>query len=408
MLFKGVTGLLALVVLTGVVGCTHPTRLPAPPDDLIGEAKIPGMPGVRYGADELDAFVADSLEAYKNERAWRAAQGETGPRPTINYLAISGGGENGAFGAGLLVGWTDAGTRPDFKLVSGISTGALTAPFAFLGPAYDDTLTEVYTTIGANDVLRRRGLIAAINNDAMADTTPLRQMISRIVTEDLLRAIADEHNKGKLLLVLTTNLDAQKGVIWNMGKIAASGHPDALDLFRSVLMASTAIPGAFPPVMIDVEVDGRRYQEMHVDGGVVAQVFLYPAAFSIREKAERHDVEFGERRLYIIRNARFDATLAQVDRQSVRIARRAIGTLIQSQSYANAFWLYAVTERDDIDYNLAFIGKEFDAPRRGQFDTVYMNALYRYGYDRAAAGYDWEKKPPSLTAAGRAAATPVD
>jgi len=148
MFSRGVTGLLALVVVMNVVACTHPVRISAPPDDIASEAEFPGMPDVRYSIDEIDAFVADSLEAYKNETAWRKTQGDTGPRPPLNYLAISGGGENGAFGAGLLVGWTDAGTRPDLKLVSGISTGALAAPFAFLGPSYDDALTEVYTTIG--------------------------------------------------------------------------------------------------------------------------------------------------------------------------------------------------------------------------------------------------------------------
>jgi len=405
---KGVTVILALVVLTNLAACTHPVRHAAPPKDIAGDAEIPGMPDVRYGVDDINAFVADSLEAYKNERAWRKAQGETGLRPPLNYLAISGGGDNGAFGVGLLVGWTDAGTRPDFKLVSGISTGALTAPFAFVGPAYDDALTEAYTTIGENDVLRRRGLISAINNDVLADTAPLRRVVRRFVTEDLLLAVAAEHKKGEMLLVLTTNLDTQTGVIWNMGKIAASGHPEALDLFRSILIASSAIPGAFPPVMIDVEVNGQRYQEMHVDGGVTAQVFIYPSAFSSREEAERYNVEIAERRLYIIRNARFDPTWAQVDRQALRIAGRAIGTLIQSQGSANMFWLYVIAQRDDIDYNLAFISRDFDSPRTGQFDTVYMNNLFQYGYDLAVAGYDWRKRPVGFGVSTRIEVTPTE
>lgn len=257
-------------------------------------------------------------------------------------------------------------------------------------------------------MLRRRGVISAISNDALADTAPLRRVVSRFVTEDLLRAIAEEHKKGKMLLVLTTNLDTQRGVVWNMGKIAASGHPKAVDLFRNVLMASAAIPGAFPPVMIDVEVDGQRYQEMHVDGGVTAQVFIYPSAFSIREEAQRYSVDITERRLFIIRNARFDPTWAQVDRQALRIAGRAIGTLIQSQGSANMYWLYVIAQRDDIDYNLAYIGRDFDTPRRDQFDTVYMNELFQYGYSLALAGYDWRKRPVGFGVSTRIEVTPTE
>ncbi len=387
--------ILALVALSGVAGCAHPERVP-PPEGSLDQTEIPGMPGVRYFGDDIDAIVADALQAYQNELAWREAQGETGPRPPTNYLAVSGGGDNGAFGAGLLLGWTEAGTRPDFKLVTGISTGALTAPFAFLGPDYDQKLKEVYTTISEDDVLTKRGLMAAVNNDAMADTAPLWELISQFANQDLLRAIAEEHEKGKMLLVATTNLDAQRGVIWNMGMIAASGHPDALNLFRSVLIASAAIPGAFPPVMIDVEVDGQRYQEMHVDGGVMAQVFVYPTGLNVREEAERNNVELNERRLYIIRNARLDPEWAATDRQTTDIAGRSIGGLIQTQGFANLFWIYAITERDEVDYNLAFIGKDFDEPKEGQFDMVYMNKLFDYGYDSALAGYGWEKAPPGL------------
>lgn len=396
MKFEAMRGVLTAFVMTGVVACAHPERLPPPPEDLIGRAEIPGMPGVRYRTDEVDAMLADGLQARERELAWRESQGETGLRPPTSYLAVSGGGDNGAFGAGLLLGWTDAGTRPDFKLVTGISTGALTAPFAFLGPDYDDELKEVYTTITEEDVLTERGLLAAINDDAMTDTAPLWELVSRFANEDLLRAVAQKHEEGKMLLVATTDLDARRAVIWNMGKIAASGHPDALNLFRSVLIASAAIPGAFPPTMFDVEVDGQRFQEMHVDGGVMAQVFVYPTSLNVRDAAELYSIELNERRLYIISNARLDPAWAAVDRQTISIAGRSIGALIQSQGFANLFWIYAIARRDDVEYNLAFIGEDFDVPKEGQFDTVYMNALFDYGYGLGRAGYDWEKTPPGL------------
>ena len=234
----------------------------------------------------------------------------------------------------------------------------------------------------------------------MADTTPLWALVSRFANEELLQAVAREHEKGRLLLVATTDLDARNAVIWNMGKIAASGHPDSLDLFRRILIASAAIPGAFPPVMIDVEADGRRYQEMHVDGGVMAQVFVYPTTLNVREAAELYDIDLPDRHLYIIRNARLDADWAAVDRQTMSIAGRSIGALIQTQGFANLFWIYTITQRDEVDYNLAFIGPDFDTPKPGEFDPDYMNALFDYGYGLALAGYTWEKAPPGLIGTG--------
>ena len=176
----------------------------------------------------------------------------------MNYLAVSGGGDNGAFGAGLMNGWTETGTRPEFKMVTGVSTGALIAPFAFLGPDYDAALREVYTTMTPEKVYRARGLSAALFDDAMADTTPLAEMIAKYADQKMFDAIAREYQKGRLLLIGTTDLDAQRPVIWNIGAIAASGHPEALELFRKILRASAAIPGAFQPVLIDVEIDGQQ------------------------------------------------------------------------------------------------------------------------------------------------------
>ena len=191
--------------------------------------------------------------------------------PAWQLLAISGGGENGAFGAGLLCGWTQQGTRPTFELVTGISTGALSAPFVFLGPSYDGQLRSVYTEITPERVLRKRWLTAALFDDAMADNAPLLRLISHYVDAAMLAAIAHAYQSGRLLLIATTDLDAQQPVIWNIGAMAGSGHPRALDSIRRVLLASSAIPAAFPPVMIDVTLDGETRQEMHVDGGAFAK-----------------------------------------------------------------------------------------------------------------------------------------
>jgi hypothetical protein len=210
--------IVALVFLSLLSGCATPARLAAVPQAEQGAAVVDGMTGIRYWQKkDLALLEQDAIDAYKREAALAAAAGNTGQLPTANYLAISGGGENGAFGAGLLNGWTETGKRPEFKIVTGISTGALTAPFAFLGPKYDDELKAVFTTTGPNDVLEQRGRLAALFDDAMADNAPLRQRVAKYVTADMLKDIAAEDAKGRILLIGTTNLDARRPVIWNIG-----------------------------------------------------------------------------------------------------------------------------------------------------------------------------------------------
>jgi predicted acylesterase/phospholipase RssA len=346
-------------------------------------------------AGNLADFLRDAEESIRRELEQRAKAGETGPLPPVHFLAVSGGGDNGAFGTGLLNGWTAAGTRPEFKLVTGVSTGALIAPFAFLGPKYDAVIKEIYTGISSKDVLEERNFLAAVLADAMADNAPLWNLTKKYVTEQLLQEIAVEHAKGRSLLVGTTNLDARQGVIWNMGKIAASGHPGALQLFRSILIASAALPAAFPPVFIDVEAKGQRYQEMHVDGGASAQVFVYPPQFQLGERAAATGLQ-RERHLYVIRNARLDPDWAHVERRTMSIAGRAITSLIQTQGKGDVFRIFAIAQRDQVDFNLAYIPETFKAEHKEEFDNPYMRKLFQLGYDLAKNGYDWTKKPPGF------------
>jgi predicted acylesterase/phospholipase RssA len=251
---------LAVILLVPAAGCSGPTRLPAVPEALQTQANVPGLPGVRYRAGQEADLIQEAMESVEREKAALAAEGHEGPLPPAIYLAISGGGDKGAFGAGLLNGWTKAGNRPSFKLMTGVSTGGLIAPFAFLGSTSDDKLKALYTGISSKDILVKRSLLAAVNSDAMADNRPLWHQLERQVNRQMLDAIAAEYKKGRLLLVGTTDLDARQGVIWNLTKIAANPDPRALDLFRKIMIASAAIPGAFPPTMIDVEVGGKRYQ----------------------------------------------------------------------------------------------------------------------------------------------------
>ena len=380
----------AVVCLVGT-GCSIPERGNAVPRVDTTRAMPLGIPNARFYADgDAKLMVDEGVQSGVREAAALRAEGKSPMRiPPAYFLAVSGGGDNGAFGAGIMNGWTAVGTRPQFKMVTGVSTGALIAPFAFLGSAYDAQLREVYTTMTPDKVFRMRGLTAALFDDAMADTAPLAEIIAKYADQKMLDAIAAEYQKGRLLMIGTTDLDAQRPVIWNIGAIAASGQPGALDLFRKILRASAAIPGAFQPVLIDVELDGKKYQELHVDGGAIAQLFLYPPTIDISSlKRERY--------AYIIRNARLDPDYAMAERRTITIAGRAIATMLAASGVNDVLRTYFVSQRDKVGYNLAYIGRDFDAPKTGEFDQAYMNALYEYGVRQIVEGRAWHKAPPGL------------
>jgi predicted acylesterase/phospholipase RssA len=314
--------------------------------------------------------------------------------PELQLLAVSGGGENGAFGAGLLCAWSVQGTRPTFEWVTGVSTGALTAPFAFLGSAYDPQLRAVYTSLSPSDVLTTRFFTAALFSDAMADNAPLYKTISRYLDERMMADIAKAYDEGRLLLIGTSDIDLQVPVIWNIGAIAKSGHPRALEVVRKILLASAAIPGAFPPSMIDVTVDGKPYQEMHVDGGAFAQTFLYPASLTEQRRKRLTHQRVIPIKAYVIRNGRLDPEWSVTERQTLGITGRAISTMIATSGINDVVRIYNTAMHDDIEFNLAYIGRDFDIKLPQPFDQAYMRALFDYGYQKAIHGYDWAKKPP--------------
>jgi hypothetical protein len=381
-------------VLLCAGACSSPSRSPAVPVDAQDRAAIPEFNGVRSWADKLDEpFLEELRMASARELADRNGGAESTAVPVAHYLAISGGGANGAYGAGVLCGWTEAGTRPEFKVVTGISTGALTAPFAFLGPAHDETLRRVYTTLRTKDVVKERNLLAGLIGDSLTDYAPLKRLIARTVDEQVLQAIAAEYHRGRILLVGTTNLDAERGVIWNVTAIAASGHPQALRLVHQILLASSAIPAAFPPVMIDVEADGRRYQEMHVDGGALSQVFFYPPSVQLSSE------QIGgvrARKVYVLRNARLSPQWEEVERNTLKIASRAIDSLILTQGLGDLYRIYLTSVRDDVDFNLTYIPETFQHVTREPFDPVYMTALFEVGRTASLNGSAWSKSPPGF------------
>jgi predicted patatin/cPLA2 family phospholipase len=363
------------------------------PVELLNQASIPGVPDARFWGDEWPKFSHERFTTYTEADLIKNL-------PAIydvphNYLAISGGGANGAFGAGLLAGWTATGTRPEFSMVTGVSTGALTAPFAFLGANYDDELKRVFTTTSTHDIAKERGLISTLLSDSIADTAPLKELIASYITPEIIDAIGEEHKKGRRLFIGTVNLDAARSVIWNIGAIAASDYPDKNTLIREVMRASAAIPVAFPPVMIPVEANGQRYDEMHVDGGTGSQVFVYPAAIDWRAITKKLKVK-GNPGVYVIRNAFLDPDYNGVIRSVMPIAGRSIESLIRTQGIGDLYQIYALCKRDGNDFNLAYIPSDFTVEPTEGFDPVYMGQLYERGYNMAVEGYPWEHSPPGF------------
>jgi predicted acylesterase/phospholipase RssA len=393
---SSITRTALLSVVTLVASCTTLPRLDAVPEPLTEEASVPGIPDSRLWLDrDLAPFVQVATQDLARERAALEREGlPVNPMPPINFLAISGGGDNGPFAAGVLSGWTVSGTRPVFRVVTGVSAGALIAPFAYLGPAYDDVVRRVATSIGPGDVFHDRNRVAGLLSDGMASSAPLRRLVEKYVTPELLAEIEKEYAKGRALQIATTDLDAGRQVTWNMGAIASSKAPGALKLFRDIMVASTSIPGAVSPVMINVEVAGKHYQEMHVDGGVITQLFAYPSrAVAELEKAAGRPLN-RTIRVYLIRNGRLDPEWIDTPRRTLAIGGRAISALVQAEGVGDVRRIYRIAKQDNADFNLASIGPDFLSTKHAMFDTGYMQGLFDYAYRLARDGAVWRKAPP--------------
>ena len=393
----------ALMVIAVVAGCGSLPRTPVPVDRML-DAQIPGMPGIRsFGMKHSPAFQANLVQSIQAERKDVYC---TMPDGTPGYcvLALSGGGATGAFGAGFLNGWSASGSRPTFKLVTGISTGALIAPFAFLGPDYDPQLKEAFTTIESENIFIFRGLLRALASDSFAETAPLADLIERYIDKEMLQAVAAAHAAGRRLFVGTTNLDAQRFLIWNMGAIAASEHSNALKLFRDVVLASASIPAVFPPVMIEVEVDGHQYDEMHADGGTVTQVFFYGNVVDFKAaresaKAAGSPTAATGGRVYVIRNAQVRPEREQVERSLVSITPRTLSTMIKAMAFSDLNRIYGKSWARGIDFNYVAVPDDFVWQGEEEFDRAEMNRLYEIGYRLGKSGDAWSKTPPGFNLA---------
>lgn len=392
---------LAIVALSlSLAACSTTPLHSAVPEATSADAVVSGFgPDIRFWADEsppnIGALVMDRISAYRAHYEGYYAQHKR--YPPLHYLAISGGAYDGAFGAGLLTGWSASGTRPEFAIVTGVSTGALIAPFVFIGPQYDDKVKELFTTATTDSIFMSSVfdvLDGVTGGLALTDSSPLETRIAATITPEIMAEIATEHKKGKRLYIGTTNMEAQRGVIWDIGAIASSGNPNALALIHQVMLASAAIPGVFRPVFIDVEVGGTHYSEIHADGGVVSQVFIYPLKLqrSVIEEFVKYRLE---RHVYVVRNSKVNPEYKPLEPGFFSLSKRSIETLTKYQGIGDLYRLYVGTQRDGIDFNLAYIPPSFKEKSTELFDPVYMGKLFDTGY---AIGNQptlpWIKKPP--------------
>jgi hypothetical protein len=340
--------------------------------------------------DEVDAVVLGLPEA----RAWGDSEDEFArllPTASGAWLAMSGGGSDGAYAAGLLTGLTQSGKRPQFAVVTGASIGALLAPFAFLGPSHDDELHNLFTTITAGDIFEDRP-----TPTSLMDSWPLKRTIEKHATPQLLADIAAEHRRGRRLLAITTNLDTGRRVIWNMGAIAERGDDKALQLFRDVLLASASIPGIFPPVAIQVQSNGKTFSELHNDGTITAPFFIAPESVL----AGTGTLHLPASEIYVIANAKLSPQFDLTMPQTTVVLGRSIAVALRAGLRVELLLTLAAAQKLGITVNVAQIDPDFDHPSRGAFDPDYMQALYQLGVEQAKAGKAFETvaadAPPEL------------
>jgi hypothetical protein len=372
--------LLFVLALTALCGCASVTRTPFTKEQQAAAA-IPGIPNARVWSDDR----AGALLARARSEVLAGRGG------TVNVLAISGGGSNGAYGAGLLAGWSERGGRPEFSVVTGASAGALIAPFAFLGPAYDPVLKSLFSEGIGEELLQIDGL-SAIFGAGVFKTEPLKRLIARYIDDAMLERIGAEYRKGRRLLIVTTNLDAQRTAVWDMGAIAESGVPGALDLFRNVLTASASVPGVYSPILINVEGEGRRFEEMHVDGGVRANLLVVPESLLLSSVPP--SASGFHPRAYIILNNKLEQEFEVVEGKTLAIVSRSFTTAVKANTQNTLIATYDFARRNKWDFNLTSIDADYPTTTSLGFDRSYMQQLYQYGYAQGLRGSPWRKTLP--------------
>ena len=368
-------------------------RNPVPVNRML-EADLAEIKGVRTWGDQYCQLFRDDIKKSICQEPGSKYALKSDDTAAYNILALSGGGANGAFGAGFLYGWTKAGTRPEFKIVTGISSGAIIAALAFLGAEYDELLKEIYTTVTEWNIYNKKNVLSLICNESFADIKPLEKLIRKYVDKTILKAIAKAHSNGKRLYVGTANLDAQRPVVWNMGAIACSDHPDALKLFCKILLASVSIPCIFPPVYFEVEAAGQFYDEMHVDGGMIADVFI--CDFMLDFPIVTQNDPKPRNALYIIRNDKFMPSTKRGSHSLSKITERVLSSFNMAHCDDHLCRIYAAARQNNTDFNYTGIPKNCELPDNLIFDRNEMNGLFNLGVRLAKSDYKWHSTLPGF------------
>ncbi len=377
---------LLCVALSTLGACTDKPSLPPVPPALLDAAQVPGYTAIRQWGEA----AAPAGPARNHASPQRQGVGRRGP---LNVLALSGGASNGTFGAGLLAGWSEAGTRPRFHIVTGVSIGALAAPFAFLGPQYDDVLRRLFTGVAGQDIISPRPRWLALFGDSMASSKPLQALIEKHFDAHLMAEVAAEHRAGRRLYVGTSHIYAGRQVIWDIGAIASSGRADALPLIRRVLLASASVPILLPPVYFDVQAGGQRYNEMHVDGSIMRQVFIAPPNFDW-DAATRLLGTDGSIAFYVVRNGRVRSEYMVMHPELLGLGEHAMAQMSQSMGIGDLHTIYLRALRDGASFHAAWIGDSFTAPWTEWYDPAYAQALFEYGRTQARSAAAWHALPP--------------
>ncbi len=392
-------GIIFLISALFVQGCATMRPRNAVPTDFTGKVTISGMPDIRSDMDDPDpAVMRQSLiDSFKEEDKNDYPTNGLGIK-IYPVLAISGGGANGAYGAGLLVGWSKEGSRPIFKIITGVSSGSIVALYAFLGKDYDAQLEKFTTTLSTKDIMRKNNIFKILFGDSLMSPALMIKIISGIADEKAMARVAEEHKRGRRLFVGTVNLDAQEFVVWDMGAIACKGGPDSLNLFRKILLASCSLPMTLPPVHFKVSsAIGEIYDEMHVDGGTMREVFFIDQLTKNMEGAAKLfgiDPSKYRPRIYILSNAYLSPNRQQVKDGLVAISIRSLETVGAAAINGDIYRLYAFAKRRGLDFNLAYIPADCKPNQKEFFDLKEEQKLFKRGYDDAVNGYKWHKTPP--------------
>jgi hypothetical protein len=368
-----------VIVCVMLAGCVTLPRTPFTQAEQ-ASASPPGFAQVRYAADDksLALMLRQSLKP--------DAKGE------IDALAISGGGANGAYGAGLLYGWSKSGPRPEFQLVTGVSAGALLAPFAFLGPAWDNELHQAYFGPAIAHLMQPR-LLLGLLTPGLYSKAPLEDLVRSYVTDRFIKAVAAEHAKGRRLLVGTTNLDTEQLVVWDMGAIAAKGGVEAQELFTNVLVASASVPGVYAPSMIKVESVGHAFSEMHVDGQTESAFFAIPQALFLTKPVTPPPFHA---HLFIIINGQVESQFAVTHRSTIPILGRTIDAGSKAAIRSEIVSTAQFCQRTGCELSVSSLPATVKDDS-SDFDEVHLESLFAAGEAASVSASGWRPAAKAVT-----------